>query len=92
MTLKKKPFENFVGKRKKCWKPAFAPLPTMFSTLLKTNFIFSAKFNLSDAKSQNLDQSKNLLLGKEFMGEKKALLENLTFSFVVFNSLFSQDC
>ena len=25
--------ENTVGKRRKCWLPAFSPFPTMFSTV-----------------------------------------------------------
>ena len=37
----------------------------MFSTLPKTNFNFSAKFDLSSANAFNLDQSKNLSFGKE---------------------------
>ena len=37
----------------------------MFSILPKTNFNFSAKFDLSSANTFNLDQSKNLSFGKE---------------------------
>ena len=37
----------------------------MFSTLPKTNFNISFKFNLTSTKALNLDQSKILLLGKD---------------------------
>ena len=37
----------------------------MFSTLPNTNFKFSAKSILSSANAFNLNQSKNLLFGKE---------------------------
>ena len=43
-TLKKKPFENTVGKMRKCCYPAFSPFPTKFSRLPKTNFNFSVTF------------------------------------------------
>ena len=36
--LEKEAFWKQCGKRRKCWKPAFSPFPTMFSTLPKTNF------------------------------------------------------
>ena len=29
-------FKKHPKKRRKCWKPAFTPFPTVFSTLLKT--------------------------------------------------------
>ena len=64
-TLRKKAFENIVGKGEKCWLPAFSPFPTMFSTLLKTNFNFLITFILLSASSFNLDSSKVLLFGKE---------------------------
>ena len=60
-----KPFENIVGKRRKCWLPAFSPFPTMFSILHKTNFKFSFMFILSSAHAFNVDQSKNMSFGKE---------------------------
>ena len=43
----------------------FSPFPTMFSTCPKTNFNFSVTFILSSTNAFNLDQSKNLLFGKE---------------------------
>ena len=42
----------------------------MFSTLPKTNFNFSAKFNLLSANAFHLDQAKNLSFGKELKGYK----------------------
>ena len=65
MTLRKKPFEKIVGKGENAVNPAFSPLSTMFSTLLKTNFNFSVTFILSSANAFNLNQSKNLSFGKE---------------------------
>ena len=41
------------------------PFRTLFSTLTKTNFNFFVTFNLSAANAFNLDQSQNLLFGKE---------------------------
>ena len=43
-TLKKKAFENILGKGEKCWLPAFSPFPTMFSTCPKTNYNFLVTF------------------------------------------------
>ena len=34
----KEGFRKQCGKRRKCWLPAFYPLPKMFSTLFNTNF------------------------------------------------------
>ena len=56
--------ENIVGKGENA---GFSPFPTMFSTLSKTNFNFSAKSNLSSANTINafnLDMCKNLSFGK----------------------------
>ena len=39
----------------------------MFSTLPKTNFNFSATFDLSSANAFNLDQLKNFLFGNELI-------------------------
>ena len=33
-------FGKHCRKRRKCWKPAFSPFPTMFSTHPKKNFCF----------------------------------------------------
>ena len=57
-------FRKHCGKRRKCWKPAFSPFPTMFPTFPKTNFNFSFTFILSSANAFNLDQSKILSFGK----------------------------
>ena len=45
---------------RKCWKPAFSPLLTMFSTLLEREIIISAIFTLSSANAFSLNQSKIL--------------------------------
>ena len=59
----KEAFRKHCGKRRKCWRPAFSPFPTMFSTLHKTNFKLSFTFILSSANAFNLDQSKILSFG-----------------------------
>ena len=45
----------------KCW----SPFPTMFSTLLKTNFNIWVTFILSSVNAFNLDQSKIVSFGDE---------------------------
>ena len=60
-----KGFWKHCRKRRKCWKPAFSPFPTMFSTLSKTKIIMSSNSILLSANAFNLDQSKNLMFGKE---------------------------
>ena len=47
----------------------------MFPTLPKTNFNFSATFDLSSANAFNLDQSKNLSFGNELIN--RGLIQNL---------------
>ena len=56
---------KYSGKRRKCWKPAFSPFPTMFSTLPKTIFNFSVTFILSSTNVFNLDHPKIMSFGKE---------------------------
>ena len=51
----------------KCWLPAFAPFPTIISTLAQTNFNFSVTFILSPPKAFNFDKLKNLSLGKDLI-------------------------
>ena len=57
MALKKKPFENIVGKGENAGNQHFLLFPVFYPSQKK--FQFSVKFNLS----LNLDQSKNLLFG-----------------------------
>ena len=47
MTLEKKPFENILGKGENAGNQHFFLFPTMFPTLSKTNFNFSAIFVVS---------------------------------------------
>ena len=49
----------------KCWKPAFSPYTTMFSTLPKANFSFTVTFILSSAIAFHFHYSSILLFGKE---------------------------
>ena len=65
MILGNNPSENIVGKGENAGKQHFPSFPTMFSALPKTNFNFSAKFNLSSANAFNLVRSKTVLFGKE---------------------------
>ena len=53
----------FMNVHIKCWSPAFSPFQTMFSTLLTTEIIILARFNLSSANALNL--LKNVLFCKE---------------------------
>ena len=47
------------------WLPAFSPFPIMFSTLPKTNVIFSVTYILLSVNASNLGQSKISAFGKE---------------------------
>ena len=67
MTLRKKPFENIMEHKRKCWQPAFSPFPKMFSTRSKTEIMILAKLNLSSENALNLVQSEKLLFGKELV-------------------------
>ena len=58
MTLRRKAFENIVGKGEN------AGFPTIFFTIPKTNFNSSLTFISSSAKAVNSDQSKTCLFGK----------------------------
>ena len=62
---------------KHCRKPAFSPLPTMFSTLPKINFNFLVPFILSSANAFNLDNSIILSFGKELMAQGRNVFENM---------------
>ena len=64
MTLKKKAFENIVGKKKMLVTSIFSFSHSVFF-LSQANFNFSVTFILSSANAFNLDQFKNLLFGKE---------------------------
>ena len=57
------------GKRRKCWKPAFSPILTIFSTLSKTKIIIYVTFILSSANTFNLDKVK-------FLSSEKGIKEN----------------
>ena len=59
----KEAFQNIVGKRRKCWLPAFSPFPTMFSYLLKTEIKIYVTFILSSRNAFNWDKVKFLSSG-----------------------------
>ena len=64
MTLRKRPFENIVGKGENAGY-AFSHFPTMFSILPKKNVNFLFTSILLSANVFNLDQSKFLSFGKQ---------------------------
>ena len=63
---------------------AISPFPTVFSTRFENFLLFSSNSKLLSANSFNLEESKNLSLGKG-LREKKKTLVNSIFSF--FNSV-----
>ena len=63
--LKKKSFENIVGKGENAGNQHFSPFPTMFSTHSKTNFSLSATFILLSSNAFNLNWPKILSFVKE---------------------------
>ena len=60
-------FGKHCGKRRKCWKPAFSPFPTVFSTLSKGEILITTTFDFPSANAVNLVLSKNLLFGRGLM-------------------------
>ena len=66
MPLKMKPFKNIVGKGKNAGNQHFVLFPQYsLSFSEQISFFFSVAFILSSANAFHLDQSKNLLFGKE---------------------------
>ena len=68
-------FRKHCGKRRKCWKPAFSPFPTIFSTLSERKIIISVTFISSSANVFSLVQSKILLCGKELNNKPLCQIE-----------------
>ena len=64
MTLRKKPFENIVGKEEMLETSIFSLFHNVFDpSQAKLQFLFT--FIVSSANAFNVDQSKILLFGKE---------------------------
>ena len=63
-TLRKKAFENIVGKGENAGNQHFLLCPTMFSTLSEREIIISAIFIMLSANAFNVDKSKILSFGK----------------------------
>ena len=63
-TLKKKPFENTMGKGENASNQHSLFFPTVFSILSRREIIILATCNLLSANAFNLDTSKMLLFGK----------------------------
>ena len=57
--LRRKSFENIVGKGENAGNQHFLLFPAVFSSIPKTNFIFFVVFVLSSANAFSLDKSKN---------------------------------
>ena len=84
---------NIVWKREKCYLPAFSPLPTIFPTLIRTNFYFWDTFTMLSADSLNLGLGQFFFLNKPWLlrvcstsnfktlWEKEKLLITSSFSF-----------
>ena len=64
-SLRKKPFENIVGKGENAGNQHFLLFPQGFLALLKTEIIILATFNLLSANAFNLDQYRILSFGKD---------------------------
>ena len=60
--IEREDFWKHCGERWKCWKPAFSPFLTMFSTHTETIFSFPVTFILPFANAFNLDQSKKCVV------------------------------
>ena len=65
-TLKKKSFENIVGKRENAGNQHFVLLPQCLQSFPETNLNFWSTFILSSAKAFNLNLPKILSYGKKF--------------------------
>ena len=65
MTLRKKPFENSEGKRENAGNQHFLLSPQCFQPIPPKNSVFLVTFILSSVNAFNLDQSQNVLSGKE---------------------------
>ena len=78
MTLKKKAFENIVGKEK-------ILVTIVFNPSQKENLVFKFIFNLLSANAFSLDQPRNLLFGKELRGGLMfpCMLTSLTLDLII---------
>ena len=63
--MRKRPFQNIMGKGESAGNQHFLLSPTMFSTLPRTSLNFWVAFILSSANAFKLDKSKNFSFGKE---------------------------
>ena len=72
-TLKKKSFKG-LREKEELLVTSISSFPTVFSTILKTNFNFSVTFILSSTSAFNLDQSEKSLFGKNRLTVKLLLV------------------
>ena len=83
-------FWKHCWKRRKCWKPAFSPFPTKFSTIHKTNLTLSqmTNFRLPHLNSLRMTNSNlmKMVEGSVIGWKKKFLL------FSQFSRLVMQTC
>ena len=63
--FEKEAFWKHCRKKRKCWQPAFFPLPTMFSTLPKTNFNFLVLQIFCTQPERQLDRQTDWLITQE---------------------------
>ena len=79
-------FLKHCGKRRKCWKPAFSPIPTMFSILSGANIVIWDTFTLLSASAFNSRQSVMLTHGKRL---NQKLVERLSgYQFLTYKQFF----
>ena len=64
---KEEGFGKHCRKRRKCRKPAFSPIPIVFSNLLQIEIIILTTSNLLSANALNLDQTEILSFGEELI-------------------------
>ena len=72
----KESFGKYCRERRKCWKAAFFPFPTLFSAHPKKNFSYLSYIHFVECKLPSiLDQSKIMSIGKRLHGNEYALLD-----------------
>ena len=86
--LREEGFGKHYGQNRKCWKPAFSPLPTVFSTLSRREITILAIFDLCIANAFNMVTSKILLFRKELINSKNGVALQLDTNGIISLALF----
>ena len=76
VTLKKKPFENYVGKGENAGNQHFLYFPPCFQPIPK-EFVFKLHLFCCLQNAFNLDRSKNLSFGEELLTFKNGVFESI---------------